>query len=335
MRREVTIGTLRLKSNLLLAPMAGVTDLPFRLLCEEQGIGLACTEMVSAKAILYGNRNTEELLRRASGEEPLAVQLFGSEPELMGEIAAQLEERFSLIDVNMGCPVPKIVRNGEGSALMQEPARAYEILRRMVRRCRKPVTVKFRAGFDAAHRNAAEFARMAENAGVSAITVHGRTREQFYHGKADWNILREVKQAVHIPVFGNGDVFCPEDAKRMLEETGVDGIALARGVKGNPWLIGRTLHYLDTGELLPEPTLPEKLSVIRRHIALMVEYKGEHTAVLEMRKHLSWYTVGMPNSSILRDRVNHAASTEELYALCSLLEGASQEDKRGRAPSMD
>lgn len=320
MEKDVNIGNLKLKSRMILAPMAGVTDLPFRILCEEMGIGLACTEMVSAKAILYGNKNTEELLLRGEGEYPLAAQLFGSDPEIMSEMAAKIEEDFELIDVNMGCPVPKIVRNGEGSALMLKPKLAHEILRAMVKKCKKPITVKFRRGFDDEHLNAVEFAKMAEDAGVSAITVHGRTREQYYHGKADWQVLREVKDAVSIPVFGNGDVFSPEDALRMLQETGVDGVAVARGVKGNPWLISRSLHYIEGGELLPEPTLKEKLRVIRRHIALMVQYKGEQTATLEMRKHLSWYTAGLPNSALLRDRVNHAESTEELKELLGNLE---------------
>ncbi len=317
--KEISIGNVKLNSNLILAPMAGVTDLPFRLICEEFGIGLVCTEMVSAKAILYGNKNTEELLMRAEGEYPVAVQLFGSDPEIMAEIASGIEDKFEIIDVNMGCPVPKIVRNGEGSALMQNPKLAHQILKSMVSKCKKPITVKFRRGFDDQHINAVEFAKMAEDAGVSAITVHGRTREQYYHGKADWSVLRDVKQAVQIPVFGNGDVFIPEDAKRMLDETGVDGIAVARGVKGNPWLIGRTLHYLETGELLPEPGFQEKMEVMKKHIGLMVKYKGEHTATLEMRKHLSWYTVGMNNSSLLRDRVNHAESTEELISLLNEL----------------
>lgn len=319
MSNKIKIGGLELKSRLILAPMAGVTDLPFRILCEEQGIGLACTEMVSAKAILYGNKNTEELLMRGEGEKPLAVQLFGSDPEIMSEIASRLQDEFELIDVNMGCPVPKIVRNGEGSALMRNSRLAYEILKAMVRSCNKPVTVKFRRGFDENSINAVEFARMAEDAGVSAITVHGRTREQYYHGRADWKILSEVKRAVKIPVFGNGDVFTPEDALRMLEETGVDGIAVARGVKGNPWLIGRCLHYIENGELLPEPAFSEKLPLIERHIELMRKYKGEHTATLELRKHLSWYTAGEKNSSLLRNRINHAESTEELLSLLNEL----------------
>jgi len=318
------IGNLELKGNIMLAPMAGVTDLAYREICEDFGVSLAVTEMVSAKAILYHNRNTEELLQTGDNEgackgHPIAVQLFGSDPDIMGEIAERLQDRFDIIDVNMGCPVPKIVRNGEGSSLMQRPEEAYKILSTMVTHCSKPVTVKFRKGFTKETANAVEFAQMAEAAGVSAITVHGRTREQYYSGKADWDCIRRVKEAVKIPVFGNGDIFTPEDAMRMLTETGVDGIALARGVKGNPWLISRTAHYLTTGELLPEPTVPEIREVIRRHAELMVRYKGEHMAVLEMRKHMSWYTTGLPNSARLRDEINHVESIDRLRELIAII----------------
>ena len=311
--RSVRIGKLELRGNLVLAPMAGVTDLPFRLLCEEQGIALSCTEMVSAKAVLYESRNTEAILERGKGESPLAVQLFGSDPEIMGEIAARLEERFDVLDVNMGCPVPKIVRNGEGSALMREPELAGRIIKAMVSRVHKPVTVKFRKGFSAGESTAPEFAKRMEDAGAAAVTVHGRTREQYYSGKADWEVLRSVKEAVSIPVIGNGDVFSPEDAKRMLKSTGVDGIALARAVRGNPWLIRRTVLFLESGVLPEEPGLEERLRLMERHIALMVEYKGER------RKHLSWYTAGLPRSSDFRRRVNAAETSEELRGLLSLL----------------
>ena len=319
--RSVRIGKLELRGNLVLAPMAGVTDLPFRLLCEEQGIALSCTEMVSAKAVLYESRNTEAILERGKGEFPLAVQLFGSDPEIMGEIAARLEERFDVLDVNMGCPVPKIVRNGEGSALMREPELAGRIIKAMVSRVHKPVTVKFRKGFSAGESTAPEFAKRMEDAGAAAVTVHGRTREQYYSGRADWEVLRSVKEAVSIPVIGNGDVFSPEDAKRMLKSTGVDGIALARAVRGNPWLIRRTVLFLESGVLPEEPGLEERLRLMERHIALMVEHKGERTAVREMRKHLSWYTAGLPRSSDFRRRVNAAETSEELRGLLSLLRG--------------
>ena len=252
------IGNVELKNAIALAPMAGVTDLPFRLLCKEQGCGLMYTEMVSAKALLYKNRNTKPLLETRPEEEPVAVQLFGSDPEIMSEMALQLEEGpYAIIDVNMGCPVPKIVNNGEGSALMKDPKLAEQILTAMVKKLHKPVTVKFRKGFNDSNINAVEFAKMAESCGVAAVAVHGRTREQYYSGKADWDIIRQVKEAVSIPVWGNGDVFTPEDAKRMKEETGCDGIMVARGAKGNPWLFKRILHYLETGELLPPPTAEE------------------------------------------------------------------------------
>ena len=240
------IGNVELKNAIALAPMAGVTDLPFRLLCKEQGCGLMYTEMVSAKALLYKNRNTKPLLETRPEEEPVAVQLFGSDPEIMSEMALQLEEGpYAIIDVNMGCPVPKIVNNGEGSALMKDPKLAEQILTAMVKKLHKPVTVKFRKGFNDSNINAVEFAKMAESCGVAAVAVHGRTREQYYSGKADWDIIRQVKEAVSIPVWGNGDVFTPEDAKRMKEETGCDGIMVGRGAKGNPWLFKRILPYLE------------------------------------------------------------------------------------------
>ena len=255
---KLTIGNVTLDHNVILGPMAGVTDLPFRLLCKEQGCGLTVTEMVSAKAILYGNKNTKELLETDPAEEPVSVQLFGSDPEIMGEISARLSEGpYAFIDVNMGCPVPKIVNNGEGSALMKDIPRAEAVLKAMVRQSKKPVTVKFRKGFNDASVNAVEFAKMAESCGVAAVAVHGRTREQYYSGKADWEIIRQVKAAVKIPVIGNGDIFTPEDGARMLKETGCDGIMAARGAKGNPWLFSRLNHYLDTGELLPGPDREE------------------------------------------------------------------------------
>ncbi len=330
--KDIKIGSLVIRGGVFLAPMAGVTDLPFREICADMGLGMATTEMVSAKAILYGNRNTETLMQTGreevaslaadaapEGRLPLAVQLFGSDPDIMAEIAHRIEDRFDMIDVNMGCPVPKIVRNGEGSSLMTQPELAYNILHRMVQTCRKPVSVKFRKGFDEKHVNAVEFAQLCEEAGVSLITVHGRTREQYYHGKADWDIIRRVKEAVRVPVIGNGDIFCGEDAIRMIDETGVAGVALARGTKGNPWLVRDCVQML-AGHGKPEPpTLSEKISVMRKHAELMIRYKGEHMAVLEMRKHLSWYTVGMPNSSRLRDAVNHMDSTEALFSVIDSL----------------
>lgn len=310
----INIGNVALSSNVIMAPMAGVTDTAYRVLLKEQGAGLTCTEMVSAKGIFYKNKNNKMILQTAPDEHPVAVQLFGSDPVIMASMAERIAEDFDIIDVNMGCPVPKIVNNGEGSALMKTPELAGRILSTMVRVLSKPVTVKFRKGFDDRHVNAVEFAKMAEQSGVSAITIHGRTRSQMYAGNADWDIIRAVKEAVSIPVFGNGDIFTPEDAKRMMDETGVDGVAIARGAKGNPWLIRRTIHYLETGELLPEPGLSEKKEMMIRHAELMVEYKGERIAIQEMRKHLAWYTAGIPGSAKLRSEMNSLNTLEELKA---------------------
>jgi nifR3 family TIM-barrel protein len=293
--------------------MAGVTDLPFRILCREQGCGLAVTEMVSAKAILYKNKNTNELLSVSDQEGPVSVQLFGSDPEIMADMAKAIESRpFALIDVNMGCPVPKIVNNGEGSALMKDIKLAEKILTAMVKAVKKPVTVKFRKGFTEETCNAVEFARMAESCGVAAVAVHGRTREQYYSGTADWEIIRQVKEAVSIPVIGNGDVFEPEDAKALLDQTGCDGIMIARGAKGNPWIFSRTLRYLETGELSEPPSPKEISQMILRHGTMQAEHKGEVVAMREMRKHMAWYTAGLPHSAKLRNDINKVETMEEL-----------------------
>ncbi len=313
---KLRIGNTVLENNVILAPMAGVTDLPFRVLCREQGAGCVVTEMVSAKAVLYNNKNTRELLQIDPAERPAAVQLFGSEPDIMAEIAARLEEGpYDYIDVNMGCPVPKIVNNGEGSALMKNPKRAKEVLTAMVKAVKKPVTVKFRKGFNDLSVNAVEFAKMAESCGVAAVAVHGRTREQYYSGKADWDIIRQVKEAVRIPVIGNGDIFTPEDAGRMLKETGCDGIMVARGAKGNPWLFGRINHYLDTGEVLPGPSMAEIKAMILRHGRMLVQFKGEGVAMREMRGHMAWYTKGMPHSATLRNEINQVETLEGFVEL--------------------
>ena len=313
---KLKIGNVELENNVILAPMAGVTDMPYRILCREQGAGLVCMEMVSAKAILYKNKNTQELLKVDDRERPVSLQLFGSDPDIVADIAASLEDGpYDIFDINMGCPVPKIVKNGEGSALMKNPKLVEEILTKLVKAVKKPVTVKFRKGFDDTCINAVEIAKIAESAGVAAVAVHGRTREQYYSGKADWNIIREVKNAVKIPVIGNGDVFTPQDAKRLVEETGCDGIMVARGAKGNPWIFKQITHYLDTGELLPRPSVEELKAMILRHGQMMLEFKGELAGMREMRKHVAWYTAGYPNSAALRNDINAVATFEELTEL--------------------
>lgn len=319
---RLKIGNVELDNNLILAPMAGVTDLPFRLLCKEQGCGLLYTEMVSAKAILYNNRNTRELLEVREEERPIAVQLFGSDPDIVSDMAARIEDGpYDLIDINMGCPVPKVVNNGEGSALMKNPKLVEAILSAMVKKLKKPVTVKFRKGFDDEHVNAVEIAKIAESCGVSAVAVHGRTREQYYSGKADWEIIRQVKEAVKIPVIGNGDIWKPEDAKRMMEETGCDGLMIARGARGNPWLFSRINHYLDTGELLPEPDREEICQMILRHAQLQVAQKGEAIGMKEMRKHIAWYTAGLPHSAGIRRECNLVETVSDLAHILFLTSG--------------
>ncbi len=313
---KLEIGGVVLENGLVLAPMAGVTDLSYRKLCKEQGCGLVVTEMVSAKAILYKNRNTQELLRIRDEERPAAVQLFGSDAGIMGEIAQVVSEgNCDLIDVNMGCPVPKIVNNGEGSALLKEPKKVEAILTAMVKRSKMPVTVKIRKGFNDASVNAVEIAKIAEGCGVAAVAVHGRTREQFYSGKADWEIIRQVKEAVKIPVIGNGDVIGEKEAKAMLDLTGCDGVMIGRGAKGNPWIFSQILHYLETGEVLPGPSVLEIKEMILRHGRLLSEDKGEFTAMREMRKHMAWYTAGLPHSAALRNEINLVETLEEMAGL--------------------
>lgn len=314
--RTLKIGNVELDNPYILAPMAGVTDLPFRMLCKEQGAGLLCMEMVSAKAIQYNNRNTKALLEIHPEEKPVSLQLFGSEPDVISEIAKQIEELpFAILDINMGCPVPKIVKNGEGSALMKNPQLVHEIVSKTVKAIEKPVTVKIRKGFDDSCVNAVEIAKVIEDAGASAVAVHGRTREQYYSGKADWDIIRQVKEAVSIPVIGNGDVISGESAIAMREQTGCDGIMIGRGAQGNPWIFSELLEYEKTGKMSERPSIEELKEMMLRHACLQIEYKGDYLGIREMRKHVSWYTTGLPNSSKLRAKINAVESYEELEEL--------------------
>lgn len=310
---KLTIGNVEINNNMVLAPMAGVTDLPFRMLCREHGAGLLCMEMVSAKAVLYGNRNTEGLLELHPGERPVLLQLFGSDPIIVSEIARRIEERpFDILDINMGCPVPKVVNNGEGSALMKQPLLAGEIIERTVKAIKKPVTVKIRKGFSEANVNAVEIARIAEQSGAAAITVHGRTREQFYAGKADWDIIAAVKDAVKIPVIGNGDVTDGPSAAAMVTQTRCDGVMIGRAARGNPWIFEQITAYLERGEEIPRPPLHEIRDTIVKHASWLLQQKGEYTGIREMRKHVAWYTAGYPHSASLRRRVNEMETFAQL-----------------------
>lgn len=312
----MNIGKVFLENPYILAPMAGVTDLPFRLLCKEQGAGLLCMEMISAKALLYKNKNTKTLLEIHPQEYPVSLQLFGSDPDIISEIAKRIEHLpFQILDINMGCPVPKVVKNKEGSALMKDPRLAYEIVYRTARAIKKPVTVKIRKGFDDASVNAVEFAKMIEDAGGAAVTVHGRTREQYYSGKADWDIIRQVKESVSIPVIGNGDVMSGEDALRMQEATGCDGVMIGRGAQGNPWIFSELLEYDRTGAMPPRPDVSVIRDTMLRHARLQIEYKGDYIGIREMRKHVAWYTKGMRGAARLRDEINRVESYEELESL--------------------
>lgn len=310
------IGNVTLKNPFILAPMAGVSDLPFRVLCSEFGAGMVCMEMISAKALSYHNKNTKALLEISPAESVVSLQLFGSEPELIARMAAEIEELpFSVLDINMGCPVPKVAGNGEGSALMKNPQLVGQIVEQTVKAIRKPVTVKIRKGFDADHINAVEIAHIAQESGASAVAVHGRTRTEYYSGQADWDIIAQVKNALHIPVIGNGDVTTPVMAKAMMQQTGCDGVMIGRGVRGNPWLFSRILTFMETGVDPGKPGPQEIIDMILRHARMQMECKGEDMAIREMRKHTAWYTTGLKNSALLRGRVNEACTYEQLERL--------------------
>ena len=316
MINKLKIGNVTLDNNLILAPMAGVTDLPFRLLCKEQGAALCCMEMVSAKGIYYNNKNTESLLTVDERERPVSLQLFGSDPDIMAAMAAKIEHRnFDILDINMGCPVPKVVNNGDGSALMKNPKLAGEIIEKMVKAIDKPVTVKIRKGFDDEHINAVEMAHIAQESGAAAVAVHGRTREQYYSGKADWSIIADVKNAVSIPVIGNGDILDAKDVIAMKEQTNCDGFMIGRGAQGNPWIFHQILHYFETGELIGKPPIEEMIYTMLRHARLQIEFKGDYLGIREMRKHAAWYTAGYKGASKLRGMINDVESYEELEAL--------------------
>ncbi|TDX45297.1 tRNA dihydrouridine synthase DusB [Orenia marismortui] len=308
------IGDIELDNPVILAPMAGVTDLPYRKIVKKMGCGLVCTEMVSANGLIHDNRRTEEMLEIDKEERPVSLQIFGNDPEVMAK-AAKIVESVSkpeIIDLNVGCPTPKIVKNGYGSALMKEPRLLAQIVKSMVEVVNTPVTIKIRTGWDQDNINAVEIAKIAENNGAQAIAVHGRTRSQFYSGRADWSIIADVKRSVSIPVIGNGDIFSPEDAIKMIDETGCDGIMIGRGAQGNPWIFKRTAHYLKTGELLPLPESSEKIDIAIEHLDNLVDYKGEYVAVREMRKHTSWYIKGLRNCTVIKDMLNQTETASKM-----------------------
>lgn len=310
------IGNVQLNNKVFLSPMAGVTDLPFRLICKEKGCGMLYTEMINAKALCYDDENTKKMLKIEDEEHPIAVQIFGSEPEFMGKAAAIMNEYPNeILDINMGCPAPKVIKNGDGSALMRNPKLASEVLSSVVKNSKKPVTLKIRKGWDDDSVNAVEIAQIAEQCGISALAIHGRTREQFYSGKADWDIIEQIKQTINIPVIGNGDVFEVEDAVNMLEKTKCDAIMIGRGAQGNPWIFKRINHYMETGEILPEPTLEERITTAIKHMNLAVAEHGEYVAVREMRKHIGWYLKGLKNSAKYRDQINKITDYKEVIAM--------------------
>ena len=307
------IGDVVLENEVFLAPMAGVTDLAFRLICKEYGSGLLYTEMINAKALCYDDEKTKGMLKIEEEEHPVAVQIFGSEPEFIAGATEILNEHSNeILDINMGCPAPKVVKNGDGSALMKTPQLAAKVIEAAAKKSKRPVTVKFRKGWDDDSINAVEFAKMAEASGAQAITIHGRTRAQYYSGTADWDIIEEIKNVVKIPVIGNGDIVTIEDAINIRKKTGCDAIMIGRGAQGNPWIFNRINHYMKTGEILPEPTAEEKIRTAIKHFNLAIKEDGEYVAVREMRKHLGWYLKGMKKSARLRDEINKLESADEV-----------------------
>ena len=309
--RKLKIGNVELENNLILAPMAGVTNQPFRIICKQFGAGMVCTEMASSKAIFYNDQKTKRLLNTEGEKRPISFQIFGSDEETMGYASKYVSKLADIVDINMGCPAPKVVKNGDGSKLLLDLEKAEKIIRAVVQNSDKPVTLKIRKGWDKNNIVAVEIAKIAEQNGISAITVHGRTRSEFYTGKADWDIIKQVKEAVTIPVIGNGDVIDEESALEMFKETNVDGIMIGRGAFGNPWIFREIIHYLETGEKLPKPTNEEKLEIIKKHIELAVKEKGE-IAVKELRKHIAWYTKNLKNSSEFRNKINTIEQEDEL-----------------------
>jgi len=317
---EFRIGNVKPANNIILAPMAGISDLPFRLICSRMGAGMVCMEMISAKAIMYNNKNTEGLLQIHPEESVVSLQIFGSDPDIMTAQTLRIEDRpYDILDINMGCPVPKVVNNGEGSALMKDPKLVGRIVEELTGRTHKPVTVKIRKGFDENHVNAVEIAHIAQESGAAAVTVHGRTREQYYSGKADWDIIAEVKSRLKIPVIGNGDVVDGPSAKAMLEYTGCDAVAIGRAAQGNPWIFREILHYMETGETLPRPTYREIYETVKTHADLNLAYKGEYIGVREMRKHLAWYSSGIPGSAAMRRRINEVETMEDILKVAAEL----------------
>ena len=310
--KKLQIGNVELENNLILAPMAGITDLPFRIIVEKFNPGMVCTEMVSSKALFYGDEKTKKLLKTDGEKVPVSMQIFGSDPETMGFVAKYVSELADIVDINMGCPAPKVVKNGDGSKLLLDLNKVEKIIKAVVANSKVPVTVKFRKGWNNDNIVACEVAQIAEKCGASAITIHGRTRDEFYTGKTDLEIIRKVKQSVKIPVIGNGDIVDEETAKFMFEYTGVDGIMIGRGSIGNPWIFEQIAYYLQTGAKLPRPALKEKFEILKKHIELAIQEKGEVVAINEMRKHIAYYTKNMPDSTSFRNEINHIDNKKEL-----------------------